>query len=1211
MKTRSLNSKALLGKGETLRKKQEANAGKPRIKKAGSGRKWAESEAKLRAVFAAMQDVVLVIDSEGIYRDIAPTNPNLLYRPAQDLLGKSLYDVFPRKQAEQFMTITRRVLDANQTEQIEYELPIQGKNLWFSAFITPMDNNHSVWVARDITDRKNAEEALRESEERYRSLIELSPDAMAVLDGEKVLFANSTAAKIEGLENPDKAIGMPIMELIHPDSRQRLAKLVRDMIKEWKRMPPSEEKLQRKDGSAVDVEIEAMPLLWNKRPVIQVTFRDITQRKRIEEALKAERNLLRTLIDATPDQIFVKDKQGCKIVANKADWQASGGKTMEDVLGKSDFQTYPSDLAAKFWADDKMVMDTGTPVINREESNRDAHGNPVWVLTTKVPLRDSQGNIIGLVGISRDITERRRVEEALRLSEDKFSTAFRISPDSVNFNRLSDGMYLDINQGFTRLTGYTSEDVRGKTSIDINIWADPNDRIRLVKGLREHGAVENLEAGFRSKDGQIKTGLMSAKIIQIDNEPCILSITRDISERKQAEVALHESQQMLQTVLDTIPVRVFWKDRNSNFLGCNRPFALDSGLHSPDELLGKDDFQMGWREQAELYRSDDRLVMETGTPKIGYEEPQTTPDGDRIWLRTSKVPLLNSEGKTVGMLGTYEDITAHKQAEEQILQLNHLYAMLSQINQVIVRVSDHEVLFREICRAAVEQGEYRMAWIGLRDETIQAIKPIAFAGYEQGYLAKIQLPLNPDAETGRGPGVTSVRENRCVTIQDIATDPRMGPWREEALQRGYRSVASVPFRQHEKVIGMLSVYSGEVNVFTADEEDLLTEISRDISFALDQMATETARKQADEKIHQQVERLTALNAIDQAISSSFDLHISLSILLFHAIQQLKVDAMDVLLFNPNLNVLEYFMGRGFRTTDFERAKVDLGDEGAGRVALNRQIVAISNLSKAGPPFSRAKLLEAESFVAYYGMPLIAKGKIKGVLEVFHRAPLEPDQEWLDFLNMLAGQAAISIDNYQLFDEIQKSNIELRLAYDTTIEGWSHALDLRHKETEGHTQRVVEMMLKLADAAGMTEKELVHVRRGALLHDIGKMGIPDSILLKADQLNEEEWKIMRQHPTFAYEMLSRIDYLRPALDIPYCHHEKWDGTGYPRGLKGEQIPRAARLFAIVDVWDALRSDRSYRKSWPKEKVLEHIRSLSGTYFDPYAVELFLAEFDEHR
>jgi HD-GYP domain-containing protein (c-di-GMP phosphodiesterase class II) len=192
----------------------------------------------------------------------------------------------------------------------------------------------------------------------------------------------------------------------------------------------------------------------------------------------------------------------------------------------------------------------------------------------------------------------------------------------------------------------------------------------------------------------------------------------------------------------------------------------------------------------------------------------------------------------------------------------------------------------------------------------------------------------------------------------------------------------------------------------------------------------------------------------------------------------------------------------------------------------------------------------------------------------------------------------------LYEQTRQDALELKLAYDHTIEGWSRALDLRDKETEGHSLRVTELTVQLARLAGVSEDDLIHVKRGALLHDIGKLGVPDSILLKPDKLTEEEWAIMRRHPTYSYELLLPIDYLRPALDIPFCHHEKWDGTGYPRGLKGEQIPLAARLFAVVDVWDALRSDRPYRPGWPKEKVLEHIQAGSGTHFDPQAVELFV-------
>jgi putative nucleotidyltransferase with HDIG domain len=183
-------------------------------------------------------------------------------------------------------------------------------------------------------------------------------------------------------------------------------------------------------------------------------------------------------------------------------------------------------------------------------------------------------------------------------------------------------------------------------------------------------------------------------------------------------------------------------------------------------------------------------------------------------------------------------------------------------------------------------------------------------------------------------------------------------------------------------------------------------------------------------------------------------------------------------------------------------------------------------------------------------------------------------------------------------------VELTLAYDATIEGWSHALDLRDKETEGHTQRVADLTLRLAQVMGVGDHELIHIRRGALLHDIGKMGITDEILRKPASLDEPEWVVMRQHPLYAYDMLSPISYLRPALDIPYCHHEKWDGSGYPRGLAREQIPLAARLFAVVDVYDALTSDRPYRKAWSHKKALEYVQQQAGQHFDPEIVSAFL-------
>jgi putative nucleotidyltransferase with HDIG domain len=302
--------------------------------------------------------------------------------------------------------------------------------------------------------------------------------------------------------------------------------------------------------------------------------------------------------------------------------------------------------------------------------------------------------------------------------------------------------------------------------------------------------------------------------------------------------------------------------------------------------------------------------------------------------------------------------------------------------------------------------------------------------------------------------------------------------------------------------------------------------------------------------------------------------------------------------------LEYIAGRGFNTDALRYTRLRLGESHAGVAALEKNTIRVTDLSKGEDGFARSPLLSKEGFVEYFAVPLISKGHVKGVLEIFHRSAIEPDQEWMDFLEALGVQSAIAIDNAQMFNELERSNTDLALAYDTTLEGWSRALDYRDKETEGHSQRVTEMTVKMAQSIGILDEDLVQVRRGALLHDIGKLGVPDGILLKPGTLTNEEMDIMKKHPIIAYEILSPIAFLRKAIDIPYCHHEKWDGTGYPRGLKGEQIPLAARIFSVVDVFDALLSDRPYREAWTKEKTLEYIREQSGIHFDPEIVEKFI-------
>jgi putative nucleotidyltransferase with HDIG domain len=459
---------------------------------------------------------------------------------------------------------------------------------------------------------------------------------------------------------------------------------------------------------------------------------------------------------------------------------------------------------------------------------------------------------------------------------------------------------------------------------------------------------------------------------------------------------------------------------------------------------------------------------------------------------------------------------------------------------------------------------------------------------------------------GEGLAGWVIQNGKPLHINNLAEDPRY-----VATFDGMNSGLYIPMQTHNQIIGCISVESDQVNAFTEDDEHLLITLATQAAEAMrnaelfETIQKELAqRKLAEKQIQRQLGHLTALSSIDRTIASSLDLKFNLSEILTHVMAELEVDAASILILNSSSHMLEYGVARGFRTKVDRKSQVQLGESYAGQVALKRKLVQIPDLREEPENLLLTSPLKDEGFAFYSGSPLITKQQVKGVFQVFHRTPLEPDAEWLDFFYALAGQAAIAIETVSLFEDLQRSNTELSLAYDATIEGWSRALDLRDKETEGHTLRVTELTLTFARKVGLSEEELVNVRWGALLHDIGKLGVPDGILLKPGALTEEEWVKMRKHPRFAYELLSPILYLRQALDIPYCHHEKWDGSGYPRGLKGDQIPIVARIFAVVDVWDALTSERPYRPAWTKEKTREHIRASSGTHFDPEIVEVFL-------
>ncbi len=718
--------------------------------------------------------------------------------------------------------------------------------------------------------------------------------------------------------------------------------------------------------------------------------------------------------------------------------------------------------------------------------------------------------------------------------------------------------------------------------------------IVLTGSMNEDTAVECIKAG--ASDYVIKEHIHRLPFAVQE----ALKQQQTLIGKVQAEDALKREQYLMHTLMETVPDTIYFKDARGRFIRINHAQAKRLGVSDPEEAIGKTDFDFFAPEHAQPAAEDEEKIMRTGLPLINYEEILTYPDRPPEWVSATKMPLRDQKGEIAGTFGISRDITQRKLAEEEtrhrLNELEVLYAASLAVGQLL----QPKEIGQKIINILSERLHWHHTSIRQYRPESETLELLAFhqpgLENEAERLATEERIRTMIVRPGQGFAGWVIQHGQPVYCGDVTTDQRY-----IEIWPGIHSGLYVPLKVSERIIGCLSVESEQVNAFTEIDEWLITTLATQVASALEnaRLFEETSRR---------LKHVQALHAVDTAISSSLNLNVTLDVFLDQAVRLLGVDAADVLRFNPHTQFLEYVSGYGFRTNAIKHTRLRLGESYAGIAGLERRIIPIPHLDSRDTSLLRSPGFKSEGFETGFDVPLIAKGQLMGVLEIFQRSPLSPDQEWMQFLETLAGQAAIAIDNITLFDGLQRSNLNLSLAYDATIEGWSRALDLRDKDTEGHTQRVAELTMDLARALGLNEDQIIHIRRGALLHDIGKMGVPDEILHKPGSLSDDEWKIMHRHPIYAFEMLSPITYLRLALDIPYCHHEKWDGSGYPQGLKGEQIPLAARIFAVVDVYDALTSDRPYRKAWSKDKALQQLKIESGKHFEPQVVEAFLKMVD---
>ncbi|TSA81705.1 PAS domain S-box protein [Deinococcus detaillensis] len=900
----------------------------------------------------------------------------------------------------------------------------------------------------------------------------------------------------------------------------------------------------RKDGTLFYNELTLSPL----RDVAGILTHfvgfqnDVTS---LEEALRGEaqaREQLSATLNRMTDGFLSFDKDWKLIYINKAAARIAG-RQPEDFAGLDPFAAFSEHRDAALSLAVLQAVETGTT--QSAVSYLPAFGR--WIELTAYPGDD------GMSMFLRDVTESREAQRELQVSEERFAKVFQTSPISIFIIRSKDGTFVDVNEEFLRQIGYRREDIIGNQSQNLISLVDPADRDETWDTLDPPQPIQSREILFYNKAGEAVHGVLTIVPTEVAGETCTICFMRDVTEEKRAQHRLEASEARLRNTVTELQrtldlsldmIVTVGADDHLIFVRVSAASSRILG-YAPEEMLGRSAFDFVHPDDAAMTSVEGQHIS-SGQATTTFQNRYLHKDGSVVWLEWSAVVVPDERL----LYGVARDITQRQSAEEDQA---FLVAIVHASHNAIIGLSLDGIV-RSWNPGAEELYGYTAA------EVIG--QPITFLIPAEFQI--LEMKLIERARRGE-------------------RDPPFEAWR--ITKSG---------KQIQVVVTISPVLNAAAQVVG------FSKITRDITSLRE---AEHEVQTLNENLRDQLRHVTGLQEIDRSIAASAGLDVTLGLILDNIMQRLNADAVTVLLLDQHTLTLEYAAARGF-TTALHDLTLQLGEGLGGQVAVDRQPMLIPDLRTVTLSPTWWAMLQKERIMAYYGAPIIAKGKVLGVIEVLHRKPFDPSATWLETFGILDNQAAIAVDSSWLFTELERKNLELRLAYDETIEGWARALDLRDHETEGHSRRVTEMTVALCQHLSVPPEKLVDVRRGALLHDIGKMGVPDAVLLKPGKLTEDEWVMMRKHPGYAVDLLSPIEYLRPALDIPQYHHEKWDGSGYPLGLKGEAIPRAARAFAVVDVYDALTSNRPYRKAWTRKRALEHIQNGAGTHFDPAVVMIFM-------
>jgi len=755
-----------------------------------------------------------------------------------------------------------------------------------------------------------------------------------------------------------------------------------------------------------------------------------------------------------------------------------------------------------------------------------------------------------------EIIKRGSIQTKLADSEMNLRAVFNAMSDVIIIHT-TDGVIIETNDRVKDMFGCKRDELIGKQLVDISAegeFVEEDYKILWEKTLNGESPV------FEYRVKRVDTGMeffveVAIRTATWYGQAVILSAVRDIQERKFVERELRRNQVMNEQA------EGMGLYGNYSFDLKTREVTWSKGLYE----IFKWDWNSsppGMEEYLSLIVPEDRdrfmdivkISVDTGeTQKLEYRIKR--PDGEIRCLSVILDWLPDEKEKRRYILGSIRDVTEKNRAIEEIRHSEEKFrTTVQQMTDGLVLIDEDGVV--------IEWNRGNELITGVSSDDV-----IGKSIWENESLKKIY-------------------ESSSFDYKKIGKEIR------RALSTGASKYQNTPIEMPIlSAGGEQRIVKFTLFTIRVDHRYRLGLITHDI----------TEEKAALEKINHELMKLASLRKIDATIMERNDPEKTLEMICSIAVDQLKVDGAITLARLSADNLAQACISR-----------IDTSEEQI--VCRTLELQAASLKQNLRQPFSAKKLELINQILPFDSasgkalqhaiLPLVVNKRIIGYMQVFSRKAIPTDQEWKDYFHTLAGQTSIAIENITLIANEELAYSELNQAYESTIAGWSKALELRDEETKGHSDRVMVLASKLAKKARLPQSRMDSFRRGVLLHDIGKMGIPDRILLKPGALNEEEWKIMRQHPVMAYDLLSSIPYLKDSLEVPYAHHEHWDGSGYPRGLKGKEIPLSARIFTIVDVWDALSSDRPYRKGWDRLTVTKYLMDNKSVLFDPRLVDLFL-------